>query len=775
MAGGGFGAAMRRVEDGRFLTGRGRYVDDIVLPRMCHAAIVASVHAHARILEIDSTEAAGMPGVLCVLTGADAAADGLGGMPPKFMPEDAGGPPGYRTFRPILAPDVVRCVGDRVALVVAETAAQARDAAERVEVRYEILPAVVTAEKAVQPGAQAVWEGCPGNVSFTLSAGDAGATEAAFRAAPHVVRLRLRNNRVIPSPLEVRNAIGEYEATSGSYILHTSTQVPHAARGDIAAHVLRVPETKLRVVSPDVGGGFGVKADCYPEDALVLWAARRAGRPVKWLPSRSEAMAGDNHARDQVVEGALALDGEGRILAMRAESLHNIGCCVAGAAPAPLDYTLRYTPGVYDIRTLHLTARAVFTHTAPLAVYRGPGRAEGNYLIERLLDAAAFQLGIDRIEIRRRNAIPAAAMPYATQTGSVYDSGDFARMREECLARIDWNGFEARRAESAAAGRLRGRALIHYIEHAGISNDRMELRFDPSGAVTVLAGTHSHGQGHATTYAQLAAEFLGIPFESVAMVQGDTGAVAFGRGTYAARSSQLGGVALRLAADRIIAKARARAAFLLEVAEADLTFGEGRFSVAGTDRGIGIVEVAKSLFQPVHLPDVFDLGLEAHGTASADIPNYPNGCHACEVEVDPETGAVRIARYAVVDDVGRAINPMICEGQIHGAIAQGVGQALMEHAVYGEDGQLLSGSLMDYCLPRADDFCALTTHLAEIPATTNPLGIKGVGESGTIGAPPALMNAIIDALRPLGVADMDMPATPFRVWQAIAAASAGAA
>jgi carbon-monoxide dehydrogenase large subunit len=452
---------------------------------------------------------------------------------------------------------------------------------------------------------------------------------------------------------------------------------------------------------------------------------------------------------------------------MRAHSLHNIGCCVASAAPAPLEYTLRYTPGVYDISTLHLTARAVFTHTAPLAVYRGPGRAEGNYLIERLLDAAAAQLGIDRLEIRRRNAIPIEAMPYATQTGSVYDSGDFARMRKECLELADWDGFETRRAESNSRGLLRGRALIHYIEHAGIFNDRMEMRFDSSGALTVVAGTHSHGQGHATTYAQLAAEFLGVDFATVSMLQGDTAAVAFGRGTYAARSSLVGGMALRVAADRIIERARARAAFLLEVAEADLTFADGRFTVAGTDRMIGITDVAKSLFQPVHLPNSFDLGLEASGTASGDIPNYPNGCHVCEVEVDPETGLVRIARYAVVDDVGRAINPMICEGQIHGAIAQGVGQALLEDAIYSADGQLLTGSLMDYCLPRADDFCEFRTQLAEIPCATNPLGIKGVGESGTIGAPPALMNAVLDALRPLGVKHMDMPATPFHVWQAI--------
>jgi carbon-monoxide dehydrogenase large subunit len=764
----GIGESVRRVEDERFLTGRGRYVDDIAPSGQAHAFVVLSPHAHARIRRVDAAAAGAAPGVLCVLTGEDVKADGLGGLPPNFMPEDMGGPKGLRTRRPILALDKVRCVGDRVAMVVAETLSQAQDAADLLKIDYEPLPAVVRVEDAVRPGAPAVWEECPGNVSFTLAMGDEQATEAAFARAAHRVSLRLENNRLAPSAMEPRCVLGEWDPSDDSYTLHTSSQSPHPVRSQLANNVLGLPETKLRVVSPDVGGGFGMKADAYPEDALVLWAARRCRRPVKWTATRSDSLLGDNHGRDQVVHVELALDAEGRILAIRSHALHAVGAYIASAAVAPLVYSLRYTPGVYDVQTVWLTTKAVFTNTSPLGVYRGAGRPEGIYAIERLLDEAAARIGLAPDEIRRRNFIPPSAMPYATPTGSVYDTGDFAGQLDQCLELADWRGFAERRAASEGQGKLRGRSVIAYIEHAGIFNDRMELRFDPSGNVTILAGTHSHGQGHATTYTQLVSEWLGVPFEQVRYLQGDTDKVPFGRGTFAARSSLIGGSALRLAADAIIEKAKVMAAHLLEAPVGEIDFADGRFQACGTNRTISLMDTAKAFYRPAGLPPGIALGLEASATYSGDVPNYPNGCHACEVEIDPATGTVAIERYAVVDDVGRPINPMICEGQMHGGIAMGVGQALLEKMVYDpQSGNAVTGSFMDYAIPRADDLCTVTSRFSCVPCTTNPIGIKGVGESGTIGAPPAVMNAVLDALRPLGVTHVDMPATPFRVWQAI--------
>ncbi len=764
----GISQPVRRVEDARFLTGRGSFVDDIQPAGLSHACIVLSPHAHARIRRIDATAARQAPGVLCVLTGEDVKTEGLGGLPPNFMPEDIGGPKGLRTRRPILAVDKVRCVGDRVAMVVAETLAQARDAAELVDVDYEPLPAVVDIEDAVEPGAPPVWDECPGNVSFALAVGDEKATAAAFARATHRISLRLENNRLAPNAMEPRATLGLYEPVDGTYTLYTSSQAPHAVRTQVAGHVFGLPETSLRVIAPDVGGGFGVKADAYPEDALVLWAARKCGRPVKWIGSRSEALLGDNHGRDQVVHAELALDAAGRILAIRAHALHAVGSYIASAAVAPLLYSLRYAPGVYDVRTLWLTTKAVFTHTTPLGVYRGAGRPEGIYLIERLIDEAAARIGLAPDEIRRRNFIAPDRMPYATATDAVYDSGEFERLMNECMALADWDGYRARQASSKRNGRLRGRSVSYYIEHAGIFNDRMDVRFDPSGSVTILAGTHSHGQGHATTFAQLVSEWLGVPFESIRYIQGDTDKVPFGRGTYAARSSVIGSAALRNATNAIIEKGRRAASEMLEAAVDDIAFERGTYKVGGTDRTIPLIAVARSLYRPVHLPDEVGLGLEGSGTYGADIPSYPNGCHVVEVEIDPATGQVSIDRYTVVDDCGVPINPMICEGQIQGGLAQGIGQALLEHVVYDrQSGQLVTGSYMDYAMPRADDMGTLTTRFIGVPCTTNPVGVKGVGESGTIGAPPAVMNAVVDALRPLGITHVDMPATPARVWDAI--------
>jgi carbon-monoxide dehydrogenase large subunit len=771
----GIGQAVRRVEDRRFLMGTGSYVADIVLARQCYGAPVLSPHAHARIVEIDVSTARSAPGVLAVLTGADAAADAIGGIPPYFMPETWGGPKGHATIRPVLVADRVRCVGDHVAYVVAETEAQARDAAELVEVKYAELPAVIGVEEAARVEAPQIWENCPnGNVGVTIAFGDKAATAAAFAGARFTVSLRLENNRITANPIEPRCVIGAYSPADGKYTLYTTSQNPHGVRTALSRSIFNLPETKIRVVAPDVGGGFGMKSSIYPDDALALWASRRVGRPVKWTATRSESLLLDSQARDQVVYGELALDERGRMLAIRARGYQALGAYWWAAITAPLFFSMSLIPSLYDVQVVDLSTQAVFTNTVPTSVYRGAGRPEAIYLIERLLEKAARVIGIDPVEIRRRNIIKPTALPYQTPTRHLYDSGEFERLMDRCLEIADWKGFEARRKRSACEGKLRGRSVTPYIELGGVFNDRMELRFDSGGQVTIIAGTHSHGQGHETAFAQLVSEWLGVPFEAIQYIQGDTAQVSFGRGTFAARSSMVGGAALRAAADLIIVKAKDMAAILMEAAVADIEFKEGKFTVVGTDKAMAITEVAKAFFAPAGPVQKFGLGLEAAGTYSGvpgGAPNYPNGCQVCEVEVDPETGSVQIDRFAAVDDLGLIINPMICEGQIHGGIAQGIGQALFESAAYDpETGQLVSGSFQDYAMPRAEHVPNVTSELVEIPARTNPLGIKGIGESGTIGAPPTVVNAVIDALRPLGVEHIDMPLTPARVWGAIRAA-----
>ena len=762
----GIGQPVPRIEDPRFITGRGRYVDDFDLPQQCHGVAVMSPHAHARIKRIDTAKAKAAPGVLAVLTAADAAADKLGGFAPP-MPEDMGGPKGFRTVRVILEGSKVRTVGDRVAFVVAETATQARDAAELIEIDYEPLPAVVGVEDAIKPGAAAVWDEAPNNIAFTLMMGNKDATDAAFAKGAHVVSLKLQNTRITANSIEPRAAIGQYHPDSDSYTLYSSTQNPHGTRSAIAGQVLKIPETKLRVISPDVGGGFGMKHGGYPEDALVVWASRRVGgRPVKWASTRSEGLLGDSQGRDQLVTGELALDERGKILGLRVSALHAMGSHVFGASMVVPFYAMRLAPGVYQIPAVHVVGKAVLTNTVVLAPYRGAGRPEATFLIERLLDRAARIIGIDPVEIRRRNFIPASAMPHKVQTGITYDSGDFVHVMDECLKLADWEGFSKRAAASKKNGKLRGRGIGYFLEEAAVFNDRMVLRFDPSGMLTILAGTHSHGQGHHTVYAQMVSEWLGVPFEHIRFVQGDTDAVPMGRGTYGSRSMHIGGNALKRAADNIIEKAKPMAASILEAAPGDLEFKDGSFRIVGTDRALPLTDVAKAFYRPVMLPPQFDVGLEASGTFAAEPPNYPNGCHVCEVEIDPETGAVTLERYAAVDDVGRVMNHLLCEGQIHGGVAQGVGQALMELIVFDADGQLVTGSFQDYAMPRADDFPDLVSELTEVPATTNPLGIKGAGEAGATGAPPAVVGAILDALKPLGIDHIDMPATPNRIWPA---------
>ncbi len=771
----GIGQAVRRVEDARFLTGAGRYVDDITLPGMVHGVVLLSPHAHARIRKIDTAKAKAATGVLLVLTAADLAADKLGAFTSAMMPEDIGAPKGHRTFQQVLQADKVRFVGDRVAFVVAETQAQARDAAEMIEVDYETLPAVALVEDAAKDGAPKVWDDNPnGNVAFMLAFGDQAATDAAFAKAKHHVKLRMENNRVTPVSMEPRTSIGDYNAVEDFYTLYTSSQNPHGVRMEIA-HIFHVNENQVRVVAPDVGGGFGLKGGAFPDDALALWAAKKLKRPVKWVATRSESMMTDHTGRDLVSYGELALDEKGKILAIRSQSLFQIGAYFVGPGMVSGLFSLRFIPEAYDVQTMHIVCKGLFTNTPQAGPYRGAGRPEAAYFTERMVEHAAKQIGMDVAEIRRVNLIPPGKFPYNTPTLYTYDLGEFARLLDKCVEMADWKGYEKRRKASEKNGKLRGRSVCYYIEFGGIFNDRMDIRFDPGGTVTVFAGTHSHGQGHATVFAQLVHEFLGVPFEQIRFVQGDTAQVQFGRGTYGARSAVVGGSALKRAADAIIDKAKPMAAAMMEADAGDIEFSDGAFKVAGTDKAIPLTEVAKASFAPMGPMTKFGIGLEGSGSHSPEPPSHPNGAHAVEVEIDPETGEVTVDRYVMVDDLGQVLNPMIVNGQQHGGVAQGIGQALYEHAVYDrESAQLVTGSFMDYVMPRADMLPDFEIALEEVRCLTNPIGVKGIGESGTIGAPPVVINAVIDALSPLGIDRIDMPATPGRVWQTIQAARAGA-
>jgi carbon-monoxide dehydrogenase large subunit len=758
------GKPVKRVEDRRFLVGQGRYVDDMMFSGELHGVVLHSPHAHARILSIDASDAIDVDGVVRVFTGEDVEKAGLGGMPAFTYPEDWGGPSSFKTSMPILARDIVRFVGDRVAFIVAETHAAAVEAASLVRVDYEPLDAIASTPDAMK--GPRVWPDCADNTSFTLTTGNARAANDAFSRAKHVVQVVIKNQRLAANPMEPRASIGLYDPADDRYTLWTTSQNPHGARRMVAAFVLKIPEASLRVVSPDVGGGFGAKANAYPEDALVVWAAKICGRPVRWTCGRTDAMATDNHGRDQFVKGDLALDESGRILALRVNSIHALGAYFISAAASPARTTLRLAPSLYRVPEVHGEARAVFTHTTPVGVYRGAGRPEANLLIERLLDRAALACGLDQAEIRRRNLIPPDVMPHTTATGAIYDTGDFNAIFEECLARADWEGFVARRETAKSRGMLLGRAVGPYIEYGGVGNERMELRIDAEARATIFSGTHAHGQGHATTYAQIIADRLALPMRDIHFVQGDTDRVAIGRGTYAGRSSMVGGCALALAADVVLTKAKKTAAFLMRIAVEQVGFAEGLFRDLNSNASVNWPDVARAC-HGMMTPPGMELGLDGAGTWGAFPPNYPNGCHACEIEVDPDTGEARITNYIVVDDVGVIINPAICEGQIHGGLAQGIGQALMEEVAHGRDGQLLSGGFLDYAMPRASDLPRFDTSFKCVPSSTNVLGIKAVGESSVVSSPSVVVNALLDALRPLGVVDIDMPATPARVFGAI--------
>jgi len=781
----GIGVPVRRTEDRRFVTGRGRYTDDIRLDGQVYAAFVRSPHAFARIGAIDASAARGVEGFLACYTGQDLIDDGVDPIPCIWQITNKDGSVMKEPPRRALAIGKARHVGDAVAMVVAETPAAAREAAELIEVDYEVLPPIVATARAYDPASSEVHEEAPRNLCFDWHVGNAAAVQQAFAAARHVVSLDLVNTRIVANPMEPRSALASFESSSGDYTLYTSSQNPHLIRMLLCNSVLHVPEHRMRVVAPDVGGGFGVKCYHYPEEVLVTWAARRCGRPVKWTADRSESFLSDAHARDHVTHAELALDENGIFLGLKVSTIANLGAYLSTWGPSIPTYL--YAPmlaGQYRTPAIYAEVKGVFTNTLPVDAYRGAGRPEANYVVERLCDAAARQLQMDRVEIRRRNMIPPQAMPYETPVGMTYDSGHFEKCLDRALAAIDYPGLAERRQAARTRGRLLGLGMSCYIEACGLSPSKSsgkigsriglyesaEVRFNSDASVTVFTGAHSHGQGHETAFAQIASGRLGIPFDRIEVVHGDTARIPFGLGTYGSRSAAVGGSAIAVAIDRVIDKGKKISAHLLEADASDMVFETGRFSIAGTDRAVTIAEVARAAYIPHNYPlEKIDPGLDELAFYDPKNFTFPNGTQICEVEVDPKTGAVEIVRFVAVDDFGTIINPMIVEGQVHGGLAQGIGQALLEHAVYDEEtGQLITGSFMDYAMPRASNLPNFeVSYHEDAPCMHNPLGVKGCGESGTIGGATAVMNAVLDALDDIGVRHLDMPASSPRVWRAI--------
>ena len=783
----GIGASVKRKEDYRFLTGAGNYTDDINLPGQTYACFVRSPHAHAIIRGIDKSAALAAPGAIAVFTGEDLAAAKVGGLPCGWLITDVNGQPMKEPPHPPLAQGKVRYVGDHVAVVIAETYWQAKDAAELVEVDYETLPSVVRPADALKPGAPAVHDIAPDNASYVWGHGDKAAVDKAFAAAAHVTTLEFANNRLIPNALEPRAALAHYSRAEDSYTLYVSNQNPHVERLLMTAFVLGLPEHKVRVIAPDVGGGFGSKIFLYAEETVLTWASRQVNRPIKWTADRSEAFLSDAHGRDHATKAQLALDRDGKFLAMRVKTAANLGAYLstfASCVPTILYATL--LAGQYTTPAIFCEVTGVFTNTSPVDAYRGAGRPEATYVVERLVSTAALEMGIEQAEIRRRNFI--RSFPYPTPVGLTYDTGNYEATLSAAMKLADVSGFEARRKEAAARGKLRGLGYSCYIEACGLAPSNVagalgaraglfeagEVRVHPTGSVTVFTGSHSHGQGHETTFAQVVADRLGIAFESVDVVHGDTGRVPFGMGTYGSRSLSVGGAAIMRALDKIISKGRKIAAHLLEASEGDVEYDKGTYRIAGTDKNVTFGQVAFAAYVPHNYPlDKLEPGLDE--TAFYDPTNftYPAGTHICEVELDPETGVTKVVKYVASDDFGNIINPMIVAGQVHGGLTQGIGQALLEHGVYDpESGQLLTGSFSDYAMPRADDVPSFIVDTQVTPCTHNPLGSKGCGEAGAIGSPPAVIGAIVDALKHLGVKDVAMPATPLRVWQTIQSAKA---
>ena len=772
------GASIRRREDSRFITGRGRYTDDVRLPGQVFSAFVRSPHAHAQIVTINTDAARALPGVVAVYTGQDLAAGGVNPIPPGWLL------PGLRMGeRRALAVQRVRYMGEAVAMVVAEDAFVARDAAELVEVEYEPLPAVVNAEQAMQGGAVALYDHAPENIAFRWAIGDAARVEEAFRAAPRVVRQRLVNQRLIPNAIEPRACLASFSPATDEVTLWVAAQAPHVHRLIMGAFVLGVPEHRFRVISDDVGGGFGSKIFVYPEEVAVTWAARQVGRPVKWTAERRESFMTDCAGRDHITDAELALDQDGTILGLRVRTVANLGANLslfAAAVPTYLYGTL--LSGQYDIPAVSCEVVGVFTNTTPVDAYRGAGRPEACLVIERMIDIGARHLGLDPTEVRRRNFVSPERFPFQTQVALVYDSGNYEPALDRALEMVDYAGLRLRQEELRKEGRYLGIGLASYIEACGLAPSQVagalgaqaglyesgSVRMHPTGKVTVFTGSHSHGQGHETTFAQIVAHELGCAIDDVEVVHGDTGRVPFGMGTYGSRSAAVGGSAVFMSLQKIKQKAKKIAAHLLEAAEEDLEFAAGKFFVRGSpERAKSFPEISLAAYLAHSLPPELEPGLEETTFFDPSNFTFPFGTHIAVVEVDPETGEVHLQRYIAVDDVGKVINPMIVDGQLHGGIAQGVGQALWEGAIYDESGQLLTASMMDYALPKADKLPSFETARTVTPSPVNPLGVKGAGEAGTIASPAAVANAVVDALAPFGIQHLDMPFTPAKVWQAI--------
>jgi carbon-monoxide dehydrogenase large subunit len=764
----GVGQPVRRVEDQRLLTGIGRYTDDINLPRQLYAYFLRSPHAHAILKKVDATAARTAPGVHLVVAGADLKAMGLGNLPCMVPLQNRDGSKMPMPPRPAIQDERVRFVGDTVAMVVAESLLEARDAAEMIEVDYEALPATADMNAAIAKGAPQIWDAAKGNVVFDWTMGDEAAVKAAFAKAAKVIKLDLVNNRVVPNSMETRNAIGDV-APDGRLVLYASSQGGSGLRKALASYVFKIPESQIRVVAPDVGGGFGMKIFLYPEYVGVMAAARKLRRPVKWTGDRADAFLTDTHGRDHITHAELAVDKDGKFLGFHVATVANLGAYLSHYGPfIPTMAGSAMLAGVYTLPALFVEVKGVYTNTAPVDAYRGAGRPEANYVVERMVDKAARELKIAPDELRRRNFIPPSAMPYQTAAGITYDSGDFARNMDDCIKTSEWAAAAKRKDDAKKTGKLRGLGMATYIEACGGGPDETaQVRFDNAGGVTVLIGNQSNGQGHETTYAQLIADRLGVPFENVRVIQGDTDQILYPGGTGGSRALSVGGTAVTLAAERIVAKGKKLSAHLLEAAEADIEFKEGRFAIAGTDKGMTMIEVVKASFNMAKLPAGMSPGMDETANFMPGANTYPNGCHIAEVEIDPTTGATRVVRYTIVDDFGTVINPLMVEGQVHGGTVQGIGQALYEGCVYDDSGQLLTGSFMDYAMPRAGDVPGFSFAYNEVPCSANPLGVKGCGEAGAIGAPPATINAIVDALSQFGVQHIDMPATPEKVWRAI--------
>ncbi len=761
------GQSVPRFEDPRLLRGGGQYVDDIVLPRMAFGHVLRSPHAHAKIRKIDIAAAKAAPGVLAVLTGEDWIKSGWGNMPVPATHKRRDGSPNFQPPYPALVKDRVRFIGDYVAFVVAETKNQAMDASELIEVDYEPLPAVLGTGDAAKPGVPLVWENCPNNICFTAIHGDKAKTEAAFAKAAHIVKQHLVINRVTTASMEPRGSVGDYNPITDHYTIYTTLQRAHPYRAELAKLVLKVPEHKVRVIAPDIGGSFGMKSAIYNEVPLCLLGSKITGRPVKWMSTRSEAFLSDAMARDNVTDAELALDKDGTFLAFRVSSFVNAGAYLQSGFQA---YTgnLGTLAGVYRTPAMYVESTAVFTHTQPCRPYRGNGRPEAAYVIERMVDVAAKQLKMDPAELRRKNYIPPESMPFKTSLTFTYDSGEFEKGMDMALKLADVAGFAKRKAESKKRGKLRGLGMSNTIERAAApSFEGAEIRFDRGGTVSIFSGSINQGQGHETTFKQVVADKLGIHPNDIEYIQGDTDKVFFGEGTGGSRSATMSGTAFHNAGEKVITKAKAIAAFNMKVDAADVNFDEGIFSSTKSNQTMTIKDVALASLNPAKIPNDMEAGLYATAVYKADVENFPNGVHVCEIEVDPDTGKSEIVRYSVVDDVGTVMNPLLLKGQIVGGVAMGVGQILKEDIHFDSEGQLTTGSFMDYAMPRAHDFCPIEVKANPVPTKTNPLGVKGAGEAGCVGAMPAVANALVDALAEFGVQHIAMPATPEVVWRAI--------